>query len=106
VPAAVRDGSPRKPQAIGEVLKDLVRSSRFPRRSQSGALAQAWQGAVGTEGKALTRVTDFRNGVLEVTVSSAALYQELATFRKPALLAELARRAQGVTVRDIRFRQG
>jgi hypothetical protein len=69
-------------------------------------VARAWQEAVGAEARDLTRVTDFRNGVLEVTVSSAALYQELVSFRKPGLLAELARRVQGVAVRDVRFRQG
>ncbi|HEX8203346.1 MAG TPA: DciA family protein, partial [Isosphaeraceae bacterium] len=53
-----------------------------------------------------TRLGGIRHGVLSVTVAHSTLLEELAAFRKPALLAALRRDAAGSAIHDIRFRVG
>jgi predicted nucleic acid-binding Zn ribbon protein len=71
-----------------------------------GQLEAAWAGAVGEAASRHTRVDRLRQGVLSVTVAHPALLDELAAFRKPALLAALRQAAPDTPIRDIRFRIG
>ena len=61
---------------------------------------------MGEPGCRQTRVGEVRRGVLNVTVAHLALLEELAAFRKPALLAALRQAAPGTVIHDIRFRVG
>jgi predicted nucleic acid-binding Zn ribbon protein len=64
----------------------------------------AWREAAGGEFCEQTRVTDFKKGVLTVTVDSAALLQELSVYRKKELLVAL--RAKDKAIADVKFKPG
>jgi hypothetical protein len=53
-----------------------------------------------------TRLGEVRRGVLNVTVAHSTLLEELAAFRKPALLEAVRAGAPATTIHDIRFRVG
>jgi predicted nucleic acid-binding Zn ribbon protein len=94
------------PENIGEILSRLFTARGWGRRQERLRLEEAWADAIGPEGIKHTRVGALRRGVLEVTVASAALMQELASFQKRRLLAELRRRLPGTPLTDLRFRAG
>ncbi len=97
---------PRGPKALSEILGELFAARGYGRLQAAGELEAAWDAAVGDPGRRGTRVGGVRRGVLSVTVAHPALLEELATFRKPALLAALRRDAPGTPIHDIRFRVG
>ena len=94
------------PRPISEILGDLFAARGFGRLRAGKELEDAWNAAVGEPGCRQTRVGEVRRGVLNVTVASSALLEELAAFRKPALLAALRQDAPGTLIHDIRFRVG
>ena len=100
------DPQRRGPRALGDVLGSLFAARGYSRMRGVGELEAAWDEAVGEPARGQTRVGGVRHGVLSVTVAHSALLEELAAFRKPALLAALRRDAPGTTVHDIRFRVG
>ena len=95
----------RRPERLGDILQTWVRAHPFPRRSRAEALGTAWREIAGEATARHSRVTAYREGSVEVTVDSAALLQELSSFRKTELLAALSVRMTSITVRDLRFRQ-
>jgi hypothetical protein len=93
------------PENLADVVAKLFASRGWGRRSERVRLEQAWAAAAG-DVAADTRLGAFRRGVLEVEVRTAVLMQELAQFRKRALLTALRHGLPGVTVADLRFRAG
>jgi hypothetical protein len=87
-------------------LGELFAARGYGRLRARRELEAAWDAAVGEPGCHQTLVGEVRRGVLNVTVAHPALLEELAAFRKPALLAALRRQAPGTLVHDIRFRVG
>jgi Dna[CI] antecedent, DciA len=69
-------------------------------------LEDAWNHAVGEPYCQQTQLGEVRRGVLNVTVGHSTLLEELAAFRKPALLAALRSSALATPIHDIRFRIG
>lgn len=96
----------RGPENVGEILSRLFTARGWGRRQERLRLEEAWADAIGPAGIQHTRVGSLRRGVLEVTVDSAALLQELASFQKRRLLEELRRRLPGTPLTDLRFRAG
>jgi predicted nucleic acid-binding Zn ribbon protein len=96
----------RGPKPLSEILGELFASRGFGRLRALKELEDAWNAAVGEPGCRRTKLGEVRRGVLNVTVAHPALLEELAAFRKPALLAALRRNAPGTVVHDIRFRVG
>jgi predicted nucleic acid-binding Zn ribbon protein len=96
----------RGPRPLAEVLGDLFAARGYGRLRALKELEDAWNAAVGEPGCRQTRLGEVRRGVLSVTVAHPALLEELAAFRKPALLAALRQNAPGTVVHDIRFRVG
>lgn len=96
----------RGPRPLGEVLGALFAARGYSRLRGAGELEAAWESAVGEAVGRQTRLGGVRHGVLSVTVAHSALLEELAAFRKPALLTALRRDAPGTLVHDIRFRVG
>ena len=96
----------RGPRPLSDVLGELFASRGFGRLRALKELEDAWNAAVGEPGCRQTRLGDVRRGVLNVTVAHPALLEELAAFRKPALLAALRQNAPGTVVHDLRFRVG
>ena len=96
----------RGPRALSEILGELFTARGYGRFFVRQELEDAWKAAVGEPECRQTQLGEVRRGVLNVTVSHPALLEELAAFRKPALLAALRSGAPGTTIHDIRFRVG
>jgi predicted nucleic acid-binding Zn ribbon protein len=95
----------RGPKSIADVLSSLIARRGYAQIQTSCGCEQAWQAAVGDKMAAHSRVGNVRRGILEVTVSSSAVMQELM-FQKRRLLQELTRTIPEQKIRDFRFRVG
>jgi len=95
----------RRPQAIGDVLAELMARRGFARINGNQALADAWQQAAGELLARHTRPGGIRRGVLEVIAANSTIMQEL-TFQKTQLLAAMARLLPEQTITNLRFRVG
>src|ERR1700719_2444782 len=98
--------SRRGPRPLSEILGELFTVRGYGRLRARQELEDAWNAAVGEPYCRQTRLGEVRRGVLDVTVAHSTLLEELAAFRKPALLAALRSGAPATTIRDIRFRVG
>src|SRR5690242_10673697 len=96
----------RGPRALSDILGELFTARGYGRILARQELEEAWDAAVGEPLCRQTQLGEVRRGVLNVTVSHPALLEELAAFRKPALLAALRSGAPGTPIQDIRFRIG
>lgn len=102
-------GSPERggaPTPLSETLGSLFAARGYARTRAVTELQDAWERAVGPDLVARTRLGTVRHGVLSVTVAHPTLLEELAAFRKPAILAALRKEAPGTPVLDLRFRVG
>ena len=95
----------KRPELIGDVLAQLMARRGFTRVRSAAACAAAWREAAGEMAARYTRVGGLRRKKLEVTVANSTLVQELS-FRKPALLAAMARLLPDERIEDLRFRVG
>ena len=96
----------RGPRELSEILGELFAVRGYGRLHARQELEAAWNLAVGEPYCRQTRLGEVRRGVLNVTVAHSTLLEELAAFRKPALLAVLRSSVPATTIRDIRFRIG
>ncbi|CAN5879171.1 hypothetical protein BH23PLA1_BH23PLA1_06060 [soil metagenome] len=99
-------GGRRGPVPLSEALGALFAARGFGRLRSTRELEEAWAEAVGASAAGQSRPGAIRHGVLSVTVAHPTLLEELAAFRKPALLAALRRALPDLTIHDIRFRIG
>ena len=104
--AARMNPEDRGPTNLGDILGPLFAARGWGRKSERVRLEGAWAEAVGPEAAPETRVVALRRGVLEVEVRQGILMQELAQFRKRALLTALRERLTNLPVTDIKFRAG
>lgn len=95
----------RGPQAIGNVLSELMSRQGFARVQSAGAYDDAWREAAGPLVAAYTRVGQLRRGTLEVVVANSTLIQELG-FQKAKLLKTLAELLPDQGIENVRFRVG
>jgi len=100
-----RSSQPRGPQAIGNVLSELMARGGFARVQSAGALSGAWREAAGPLVAAYTRVGQIRAGTLDVIVGNSTLVQELG-FQKQDLIAALASLLPDERIKNLRFRVG
>ena len=98
--------SRRGPRPLSEILGELFTVRGYGRLRARQELEDAWNAAVGEPYCRQTQLGEVRRGVLNVTVAHSTLLEELAAFRKPALLAALRSGAPATTIHDIRFRVG
>jgi hypothetical protein len=96
----------RGPRALSEILGELFTVRGYGRLQARQELEEAWNVALGEPYCRQTRLGEVRRGVLNVTVAHPTLLEELAAFRKPALLAALRSGAPATAIHDIRFRIG
>jgi hypothetical protein len=94
-----------RPQAIKDVLAELIARRGYAHEQTSAAFDAAWRSAAGEFLSGHTRCGLLRRGVLEVAVSNSILMQEI-TFRKTALLKELSRLLPDAQIKDIKLRVG
>jgi predicted nucleic acid-binding Zn ribbon protein len=93
-----------KAHSLGDILRDLLKSSAFPKRGPHQEVSTAWNEVAGDQFASSTRVATLRNGILEILVESPTLYHELASFHKARLLAGMKARLPDRVLRDIHFR--
>ncbi|MEN6407126.1 MAG: DUF721 domain-containing protein [Thermoguttaceae bacterium] len=95
----------RGPQAIGNVLSELMARRGFARVQSAGAYEAAWREAAGLMIARYTRVGPLRRGTLEIIVANSTLVQELG-FQKSQLLKNLAEQLPDEGIEELRFRVG
>jgi predicted nucleic acid-binding Zn ribbon protein len=95
----------RGPQAIGNILSELMARRGFARVQSGAAYEAAWREAAGTLVAEYTRVGALRRGKLEVVVANSTLMQELL-FQKSDLLKNLTQLLPDEGIQDLRFRLG
>ena len=96
---------PRGPQAIGNVLSELMSRRGYARVQSAAAYDAAWREAAGPLVAKYTRVGLLRRGTLEVVVANSTLVQELG-FQKRMLLKSLAALLPDDGIENLRFRVG
>jgi len=94
-----------RPQAIGDVLGELISRRGYARVEAGEAYAAAWQVAAGEAIGRFTRAGQVKRGLFEVQVANSALLQEL-TFQKAALLTKLRHELPQEKIKDLRFKVG
>ena len=90
---------------MGSVIAGLMSRRGYAQVEESSEGEAGWQEVVGPQLGPQTRSANVRRGVMEVIVASSAVMQEL-TFRKTALLKQLAQRLPSHKIKDLRFRVG
>jgi len=100
------NASRRGPRPLAEILGDLFTVRGYGRLLARQELEDAWNATLGEPYCWQTRLGEVRRGVLNVTVAHSTLLEELAAFRKSALLQALRACAPAMTIHDIRFQVG
>ncbi len=77
------------PRRIGQFLPGVLKDIGPRRREELGQLTEAWSRAAGPEVARRSRVVGLNRDTLTVSVESAALRQELESFRRDDILARL-----------------
>jgi predicted nucleic acid-binding Zn ribbon protein len=95
----------RGPQAIGNVLSELMARRGFARVQSAETIEAAWREAAGPLAAKYTRVGQRRGGALEVIVANSTLVQELG-FQKGELLRTLGELLPDEGIKCLRFRVG
>jgi len=95
----------RGPQAIGDVLSELMARSGYARVQSAAAYDAAWREAAGPLAAKYTRVGLLRRGTWEIIVAHSALVQELG-FQKHELLQALTELLPDEGIKNLRFRAG
>ncbi|MCE5269197.1 MAG: DUF721 domain-containing protein [Planctomycetaceae bacterium] len=95
----------RGPQAIGDVLSELMARRGYGRVQSAASCEAAWREAAGPLVAKYTRPGQLRRGTLEVVVAHSALMQELG-FQKAKLLESLRRLLPDEGIENLRFRVG
>ncbi|MEN6457957.1 MAG: DUF721 domain-containing protein [Thermoguttaceae bacterium] len=95
----------RGPQAIGDVLSELMARRGYGRIQSAANYDAAWREAAGPLTAKYTRPGQLRRGTLEVVVAHSALVQELG-FQKQTLLKSLARLLPDDGIENLKFRVG
>jgi Dna[CI] antecedent, DciA len=94
------------PTPLSDILNDLFALRGYRRLCARQALEDVWNNVVGESYYRKTRLGELRNGVLRVVVANSMVLEELAAFRKAALLKALRAGVPTLTLNDIRFQVG
>jgi len=100
------DPPKREAQPLGDILADWLDRSGILRSAQEAAVRDAWNETVGPAIAARTELRGLRRGVLHVTVDSASLRQELASFAAASILRSINSKLTDSCVSEIRFKTG
>lgn len=90
------------PRRLGELIAEMLKSSGVTRRDELRELSTAWSRAAGPEAAGRSRVVSLRDGTLTVVVESAALRQELETFRREEVLRTMRKDVPGRRIAVLR----
>jgi predicted nucleic acid-binding Zn ribbon protein len=93
------------PQAIGNVLSQLMARRGYARVQSAAAYDAAWRQAAGPLAAKYSVVGQLRRGTLEIVVANSTLMQELG-FQKQTLLKSLTELLPDEGIAGLRFRVG
>ena len=99
IPPPIRDA-----KKLGDVLSQVIAMRGIGRIRGDRQMADVWKSVSSPEIAAGSRPTIFRNGVLQIVVTSSALLGELVSFHKSAILARLKADHPALKVRDLKFK--
>lgn len=94
------------PEKIGDILGRLFVAKGWGRKQERLKLEKSWAEAAGEEYAAHTRVLVLKKGVLEVSVDSSVLLQELSQYQKRPILTKLRKLLPALVLTDLRFKYG
>ena len=94
------------PEKIGDILGRLFVAKGWGRKQERLKLEKSWAEAAGEEYAEHTRVLVLKKGVLEVSVDSSVLLQELSQYQKRPILAKLRKLLPALVLTDLRFKYG
>ncbi len=94
------------PEKLGDILARLFVAKGWGRKQERLKLEKSWAQAAGVEYAEHTRVLVLKQGVLEVSVDSSALLQELSQYQKRPIIARLRKLLPSIVLTDLRFRYG
>jgi len=94
----------RGPQALRNVLSELVALRGYARREGARELQQVWARAAGETVASQTRALDVKRGVLQVAVASSVLLSELVGFYRTQLVTRLKAQSPELRIKDVKFR--
>jgi predicted nucleic acid-binding Zn ribbon protein len=97
-------GSKSEPQPLARVLSELIARRGFARVKSDEELQVAWTQVAGRATARQTRAVAVRRGVLQVSVASSSLLEELAGFYRAALVEKLRTGYPNLAIKDIKFR--
>jgi predicted nucleic acid-binding Zn ribbon protein len=92
-------------ERVGDQLQQLLARLNLEAPIQGWRAVDLWPDVVGPKVAARARAVSFRDGILTVSVESAAWMSEL-TYLRHRLVQELNRRLEGQVVREIRIQLG
>ncbi len=95
----------RGPQAIGNVLSELMARRGYARVQSAAAFDEAWREAAGPLAAKYSRPGQLRRGVLEVVVANSTVMQELS-FQKSEIIKSLTGLLPDQGIENLRFRVG
>ncbi len=87
---------------IGDLVAELMKSAAVPAPGEAARLAEAWARAAGPELARRSMPLGLRNGELTVGFESAAVRQEVVSFRRPEILARLKVEYPGRRIASLR----
>lgn len=93
------------PKKIGDLLGKVLARYSYGQTTARTELEESWQKVAGERIAKHARVGAFRRGVLEVLVDNSTLLQELESFHKQTLLAQLQGTVRHSSIRTLRFRR-
>ena len=96
----------RREQAVGDLVGAALKDLGLPPARVSAPLQAAFDGALDPAWRGQLRLEKLQAGVLDVSVSSAALKDELAQFHGARLLAVLREAVPSVPLTRVRFLAG
>ncbi len=88
---------------LRDSLKEFIRRNKLERQGGLAEIRSLWHDVVGEELTTMTRVESFRNGVLRIAVTSAALKSELETYYREDLIVSLRQAQPSSFIRAIEF---
>ena len=91
-----------EPKALADILREVDALRGYDKKNSRQRLAEAWRDVAG-EAAAASHPTMVKSGVLHVAVRNAAVLDELANFRREAILAALRERHAGLKLRGLKF---
>ena len=89
---------------LGDVLSKVIAMRGIGRIRGDRQMADVWKSVTSDEIAAASRPTIFRNGVLQIIVTSSTLLGELVSYHKAAILAKLKAEHPALKVRDLKFK--